>query len=446
MPRNFPGTIDRFDVMNSPELNQDCGTADHFSRRTLLRAAGIAGLTWLTPLGQLLALDAEKKKDSRAQSVIVLWLQGGPSQLETFDPHPSSPISYGTKGIKTSLKDAQLAAGLEQTADILSNMSLVRSVVSKEGDHERATFNMKTGYRPNPTILYPSIGAIISHELPNQKIEIPTHISILPGQWPARGGYFGAAYDAFKTEDPAKPLPDLTLRVSDQRQEQRMKSVSVVDQAFLQGRQPDLDAKKTLHQQSMQNAIGMMSSDQVKAFDVSQVPLAERMAYGDTAFGRGCLAAVRLVERGVRCVEVTLNGWDTHTNNHESQGALVKTLDPALAALIADLKRRDMLDRTIVLCGGEFGRTPKLNPLEGRDHWPHGFTVAMAGGGIQAGRVIGSTDPKGEKKEPENPVHVEDLHATILHALGINHAKEIITPIGRPIALSDGKVIDGLLA
>lgn len=432
--------------MISPEMNQGCGTADHFSRRTLLKAAGMTGLTWLTPLGQLLALDAEKKKESRAQSVIVLWLQGGPSQLETFDPHPNSPIAYGTKAIKTSLKDAQLAAGLEQTADILSNMSLVRSVVSKEGDHERATFNMKTGYRPNPTILYPSIGAIISHELPNQKIEIPTHISILPGQWPARGGYLGAAYDAFKTGDPAQPLPDLSLRVSDQRQEQRMKSVSVVDQAFMQGRQPDFDAKKTLHQQSMQNAIGMMTSDQVKAFDVSQVPLAERMAYGDTAFGRGCLAAVRLVERGVRCVEVTLNGWDTHTNNHESQGALVKTLDPALAALIADLKRRDLLDHTIVLCGGEFGRTPKLNPLEGRDHWPHGFTVAMAGGGIQAGRVIGATDPKGEKKEPENPVHVEDLHATILHALGINHEKEIITPIGRPIALSDGNVISELLA
>jgi uncharacterized protein (DUF1501 family) len=141
-----------------------------------------------------------------------------------------------------------------------------------------------------------------------------------------------------------------------------------------------------------------------------------------------------------------LNGWDTHTKNHESQAALVKTLDPALAALIADLKRRDLLDRTVVLCGGEFGRTPKLNPFEGRDHWPHGFTVAMAGGGIQPGRVIGATDPKGESKEPQNPVHVEDLHATILHTLGLNPEKQIVSPIGRPIALSEGTVIRELLA
>jgi uncharacterized protein (DUF1501 family) len=158
------------------------------------------------------------------------------------------------------------------------------------------------------------------------------------------------------------------------------------------------------------------------------------------------MAAVRLVEAGVRCIEITLDGWDTHTKNHASQGALVKVLDPALSALITDLKKRRLLDRTIVLCGGEFGRTPKLNPFEGRDHWPHGFTVAMAGGGIQAGRVLGSTDPKGEKKEPENPVHVEDLHATILHALGLNPEKQIITPIGRPIALSEGSVIQELLA
>jgi len=432
--------------MSMPEMNPGCGTADHFSRRTLLKAAGMAGLTWLTPLGQILALDAEKNKETRAQSVIILWMQGAPSQLETFDPHPGSPIAYGTKAIKTSLKDVQLAAGLEQTAGILSNMSLVRSVVSKEGDHERATYNMKTGYRPNPTILHPAIGAIIAHEMPNQKIEIPTHISILPGQWPARGGHFGAAYDAFKTNDPSSPLPDLKAKVDDKRQEQRMKSVSVVERAFLQGRQPDLDTSRTMHQQTMQKAVHMMTSDQVKAFDVSQVPLAERMAYGDTAFGRGCLAAVRLVERGVRCVEVTLNGWDTHTNNHEGQGKLVSVLDPALAALMTDLKRRDLLDRTIVLCGGEFGRTPKLNPLEGRDHWPHGFTVAMAGGGIQSGRVVGATDPKGEKKEPTHPVLVEDIHATILHALGINHEKEIVTPIGRPIALSEGTVIKELLA
>ena len=425
--------------------NCSCCGPEHFSRRTLLKMAGMAGLTWLTPLGQLLALEAEKSKDPRAKSVIILWLAGGPSQLETFDPHAGSSIAYGTRAIKTSIKDVQLAAGFERTADILANMSLIRSVTSLEGDHERATYNIQTGYRPSPTVVHPSIGSIISHELPDQKIEIPTHISILPGQWPSRGGYFGAAYDAFKTGDPAKPIPDISSRIDSKRQEQRLKNLSVMEEAFREGRQPDLDSGKTLHDVTMQKATRMMTSDQVKAFDVKQVPNAERLAYGDTPFGRGCLAAVRLVQTGVRCVEVTLNGWDTHTNNHQGHAALAKVLDPALSALIADLKRLDLLERTIVLCGGEFGRTPKLNPLGGRDHWPHGFSVAIAGGGIQSGRVVGETDPSGEKQKPANPVRVEDIHATILRALGINPEKEIMTPIGRPIALSEGSEIKELL-
>jgi hypothetical protein len=325
-------------------------------------------------------------------------------------------------------------------------MSLIRSVTSLEGDHERATYNIQTGYRPNPTVVHPSIGSIISHELPDQKIEIPTHISILPGQWPSRGGYFGAAYDAFKTRDPAKPIADLSSNIESKRQEQRRKNLAVMEEAFRQGRQPDLDRGKTLHDVTMEKATRKMTSDQVKAFDVKQVANSERLAYGDTPFGRGCLAAARLVQTGVRCVEVTLNGWDTHTNNHQGHANLAKVLDPALSALISDLKRRDLLERTIVLCGGEFGRTPKLNPLGGRDHWPHGFSVAIAGGGIQAGRVVGATDPAGSKDKPENPVKVEDIHATILRGLGINPEKEIMTPIGRPIALSAGNEIRELLS
>ena len=201
----------------------------------------------------------------------------------------------------------------------------------------------------------------------------------------------------------------------------------------------------TLHQLSMARALKIMSSAQLAAFDVKQATAAQRAAYGDTPFGRGCLAALRLIETGVRCVEVTLDGWDTHVNNHELQGRKVKVLDPAFAALIRDLKDRNLFDSTIVLCGGEFGRTPKLNPVGGRDHWPYGFTIALAGGGIRAGHVVGSTDPSGESREPEKPVTVQDLHATIQHALGIDCEKELITPVGRPLALSDGKVIRELL-
>ena len=424
-----------------------CGTADHFSRRTLLKTVGAAGVSaWLTPIATLLARADEKSPRGKpARSVIILWMAGAPSQLETFDPHPDSKISFGTRAIKTALPGVQLAAGLGNVAELLGDLSLVRSVISKEADHERAVYNMKTGYRPNPTVVHPSIGAVVCHELTDDGLDIPRHISILPDQWPARGGYLGAQYDAFQVYDPQGPIQDVTPLVSQPRLDQRMKDLSVVERAFGDGRPANLDGTMTLHQLSMARALKIMSSAQLAAFDVKQATAAQRAAYGDTPFGRGCLAALRLIETGVRCVEVTLDGWDTHVNNHELQGRKVKVLDPAFAALIRDLKDRDLFDSTIVLCGGEFGRTPKLNPVGGRDHWPYGFTIALAGGGIRAGHVVGSTDPSGESREPEKPVTVQDLHATIQHALGIDCEKELITPVGRPLALSDGKVIRELL-
>lgn len=424
-----------------------CGTADHFTRRTLLKRLGAAGVSaWLTPLATLLARADEKAPNGKpARSVIILWMAGAPSQLETFDPHPGSKISYGTKAINTALPGVQLAEGLGHVAELMGDLSLVRSVVSKEADHERAVYNMKTGYRPNPTVVHPAIGAVICHELNDTGLDIPRHISILPDQWPARGGYLGAQFDAFQVYDPQGPIQDVTPLVEKDRLDQRMKDLSVVEQAFGRGRPANLDTSTTLHQLSMARALKIMSSDQLAAFDVKQATVAQRAAYGDTPFGRGCLAALRLIETGVRCVEVTLDGWDTHVNNHELQGKKVKALDPAFAALIRDLKARGLFDSTIVLCGGEFGRTPKLNPVGGRDHWPYGFSVALAGGGMRAGHVIGSTDPEGESKEPEKPVTVQDIHATIQHALGIDPEKELITPVGRPLALSDGKVIHELL-
>lgn len=426
-------------------LPYPCGGADHLSRRTLLKAAGVGGLAWLTPLADLLALDTERAQKGRpARSVILLWLAGGPSQLETFDPHPGSGIAAGTGAIQTALKGVQFASGLEETAGVMGDVSLIRSMVSKEGDHERAVYNIKTGYRPNPTLVHPSIGAILCHELPDAKIEIPTHISILPNQWPARGGFFGADYDAFQVEDPVKPVPDVTTQIPSARQEQRLESLTVVERAFARGRRPDLDEHKTLHQLTIAKARRMMTSAQLRAFDVSQAGAGERAAYGDTPFGRGCLAAVRLIEAGVRCVEVTLGGWDTHTNNHDGQARQVKILDPAFAALIRDLKRRGLLEHTVVLCGGEFGRTPKVNPLGGRDHWPQGFSMLVAGGGFAGGRVIGATDPTGAREAPDKPVRVEDLHATVQAQLGVDSAKEIMTSVGRPITLSEGRVLPEL--
>jgi hypothetical protein len=410
-------------------------------RRGFLRLAGVAGAAWLTPVGHLLAREAEKKR-APASSVIVLWMQGGPSQLETFDPHPGTNIAAGTGAINTAVKDVQLAPGLERVAEQMGSLSLIRSMVSKEGDHERGTYTMKTGFRPDPTVVHPSIGAICCHELSPAGVDIPRHVSILPGQWAARGGFLGDQYDAFRMEDPAGPVPDTQTFLPKGRDEERQKHLDVVEAAFARGRQKRADA--TMHRATMTGARKMMASEQLKAFDVSLEPAAVRKAYGDTPFGRGCLAARRLIEVGVRCVEVTLSGWDTHINNHELHKKQLAILDPAFAALVADLRERGLWDKTVVLCAGEFGRTPIVNPTGGRDHWPMGFSVALGGGGIRGGTVVGATDPGG-KNEPVQPTQVGDLHATVLSAVGIDPSKINQTPIGRTVKLAEGKPIKALL-
>ena len=414
------------------------------NRRSLLKLASLAGAAWLTPLAELLArADESKRGHEPAHSVILLWLAGAPSQLETFDPHPGKPIAGGTEAIGTTVRGIQLAKGLERTAEQMESIALVRNVVSKEGDHERGTYMVKTGYSPIPTAVHPSIGAICCHHLSEGSVEIPRHISILPNAWAGRGGFLGDQYDAFKVFDPSNSVPDVAARVSDKRTVKRQADLDVVEKAFAQRR--NRRAQSTLHRETVDRARRMMTSAQLKAFEVKDEPEAIRAAYGDTAFGRGCLAARRLIEQGVRCVEVTLDGWDSHVNNHATQKARVETLDPAFGALIHDLKQRGLLERTIVLCCGEFGRTPTVNPLGGRDHWPGGFSIALAGGGIHGGRVIGETDPDGKKLEPDQGTSVPDIHATVLTALGLDTTIENLAPGPRPIKLSEGTPIKALL-
>lgn len=411
------------------------------SRRDFVRA-GLYGAAWLTPLGTILAREAEKSR-APAHSVIVLWMQGGPSQLETFDPHPGSKTGGSTLSIRTAAKGVEIASGFGNLAEHMGDIALIRSMSSKEGDHERGSYTMKTGFRPDPTVLHPSIGAIVCHEMAPAGVDIPRHVSILPGQWPARGGYLGDRFDAFRMDDPAGPVPDTQSFLPKDRDDSRLQSLDVVEKAFARGRERRVEA--TGHRSTVTEARKMMSSDQLKAFDVSKEPVAVRKKYGDSPFGRGCLAARRLIEVGVRCVEVTLDGWDSHVNNNEICTNRLKVLDPAFAALMGDLKERKLLDRTLVLWAGEFGRTPTINPGGGRDHWPVGFSVAMAGGGVRGGMVVGATDPDGKEK-PTDPVNVGDLHATVLSAFNIDHTKINQTPIGRTVKFAEGRAIPGILA
>lgn len=411
------------------------------TRRECLRASAGLGLSFLLPALDLKA--ANQRGAERKSSVIVLWMAGGPSQLETWDPHPGTETGGPTTAIDTKLPGLQIASLFPRMAEQIQHLNVIRSLTSKEGDHERGTYMLKTGYRPDPTTVHPSLGAIVAHQLPDEGLEIPAHVSLGEGQWPARGGYLGDEYDAFRIYEPGSEVRNMRMPVPENRQTERLQSLDVVSRSFLKGRRPAVE--RSLHRKTIDDALTMMSSEQLKAFEIDDELQPLKVAYGDSNFGRGCLVARRLVETGVRAVEVSLNGFDTHANNFEGHQTQAEILDPAFATLIADLKQRDLLESTVVLCLGEFGRTPKINGLDGRDHWPNGFSCVLGGGGLKRGVVLGETDPEGKKKDPADPIPVENLFATVLGVLGVDFQQELITPIGRPMAISSGSPIAQLL-
>lgn len=411
------------------------------SRRDFLRfAASALGLTFAVPgLGPRAA---ERRGNDRPKSFLNIWLGGGPSQLETWDPHPGTEIGGEVKAINTTMSSVQIADLYPQTAEQLHHVSLIRSMVSKEGDHERASYMMHTGYQPDVKLVHPSIGSIVFHECPSETVEIPQFVSLGDANFPPRGGFLGDRFDAYRIFSPGQNGQNLSPLVEKGRQDRRLENLSAVSNAFMRGRKSKVE--ETLHQHTIDAALRMMTSEQLKAFSVESEPKELRAAYGDNPFGKGCLVARRLLEVGVRSIEVALQGFDTHTKNHQGQSALAKTLDPALATLLKDLVDRDLMQSTVVLITGEFGRTPSINPLGGRDHWPTGFSCLIGGGGIPSGVVIGETDPAGKKTMPTDPIKVADLYATVLHQLGIDYTKEVVTSIGRPMKFCEGQPIERL--
>ena len=413
------------------------------SRRELLALALGSGVSFLLPGLDLRA--ADKRGKERPKSLITVWLAGGPSQMDTWDPHPGTKNGGPTKAINTRISGLRIAEQFPQVAEQIDSLSVIRSLVSKEGDHERGTYHVKTGQRPNPALVHPSLGAIAAYEMPNESVEIPLHVSLGGGQWPARGGFLGARLDAFRIFEPGRNIGNMQQPVGKVRQKRRLKGLEILSREFRRGRR--FAADRTLHKKTIDRALVMMDSEQLKAFRLDEETKAVRAAYGDSRFGRGCLIARRLVEQGVRAVEVTLNGFDSHTGNYEAHRENAAILDPALASLLRDLKKRDLLDSTVVLCIGEFGRTPTINPLDGRDHWPNGFSCLIGGGGLKSGVVIGETDPNNTDKKvpPKDPIEIADLSATVLQAVGVDPGKTFATKINRPIDFSDGTPIKRLL-
>jgi hypothetical protein len=412
------------------------------TRRTVLQLAAGWGVSFAVP--GLAPRAADRRGPERQKSLLVVWLQGGASQLETWDPHPGTAIGGPAPAVASSIPGAQICGWFPRMAEQLHHLCVVRSLVSKEGDHERGTYLLRTGYRPDPSLIHPALGAIAVHQRPSSSLEIPQFISLGENDLPSRGGYLGDEYDPYRVFTPGENGANLESGVTADRQKQRLDGLNVIDRSFRQGRGRRVE--RTLHQHTINAALRMMSSEQLKAFSVESESAAVRAAYGETPFGRGCLVARRLLETGVRAVEVTQGGFDTHADNFTGHRLRAELMDPALASLFQDLRDRDLWQSTVVLVIGEFGRTPTINPLDGRDHWPTGFSCLVGGGGLAAGRVIGATDPEGKRTAPENPVEIADLFATVLQTLGIDYQRELLTPIGRPMKLSEGRPVEALLA
>jgi RNA polymerase sigma factor (sigma-70 family) len=356
--------------------------------------------------------------------VIILWMSGGPSQLDTWDPKPGNANGGPFKAINTNVKEIQISEHLPKLAKLADNLAIIRSMSHADGDHGRATYLMQTGYEWDGQTKYPELGAILGKELGDDKTAIPPFV--LVGSkilfTDLGSGYLGPRYSPIHVKpakegftDPDK-APDMSV--------------------------PPLETFQNIDKDKAE----AMRKLVVKAVDRSEEKKELVEAYGPSQFGQSCLTARRLVELGVPVVEVTMGGWDTHANGFDAVEKLSKKLDAGFATLIKDLKDRKLLDSTLIVWMGEFGRTPRINPQDGRDHWMKGFSVVLAGAKIKGGQVIGSTNDDGTQVTNQ-PISVAAHHATICTAVGVDHNKQYQSNTGKPIRIvpSGFKAIEGAI-
>jgi uncharacterized protein (DUF1501 family) len=435
----------------------DC---EGFYRRDFLKL-GVGGALGLG-LPQLLALEArasaEAKAVRKANSVIMVWLGGGPATIDMWDLKPNAPegIRGEFKPIKTSADGVEISEHLPKMAQVIDKTTVVRSLAHTIPSHGPATVFMTTGNKPTPAVQYPALGSLTSRLLKPEPA-VPSYVSFGEIRGGAAGvaGYLGTAYNPFIVEGAAGKgnagnlavrsvqLPNgVTLQALEDR-DQLFKDFEATFKAADKAADA-ADGFDAFHKQALE----ILRSDKTrKAFNLAAEPQATRDRYGPTPFGQGALAARRLVEAGVRFVTISLGGWDTHGENFKALSTrLLPQLDTVLSALIGDLADRGQLDKTIVYCAGEFGRTPKVNQKSGRDHWARSMAVVLAGGGFKRGYAHGTTDAQG--MAPANdPCTPDDVSATLFHCLGIDPHTELQTSTGRPIQLfREGRVLEKLLA
>ena len=414
------------------------GCRDYQLSRRAFMGASSATLLGMSVKSLLAA--SGKDHEAQAEHVILFWNGGGMSHIDTWDPKPGRPTGGDLSPIKTSAPGVEISEIFPGLADQMHHCALIRSIAGTQGDHGRATHHVQTSYLPFPNLVYPGMGSVVTHELPNLG-ELPAYISI-SGQAP-RAGYLGQKCEAYYVSNPGDKDPYLAFPegIAEVRGNKRLETLAKYNQRFTgNSTDPRLRATET----SIEEAVTLMRSPALEAFEFSKVSPKTLERYGKTPFGRGALLAKRLVEKGVRFVQVNRGGFDTHMANFPAMRDHGEIMDPALASLISDLAETGMLKKTLVIMLSEFGRTPRINKDAGRDHWASVFSCFLAGGGIKGGTVYGSSDEDGAEAK-DQPVKVQDIHATICHALGINPNKDVMTPLARPMKLVDqGTPITGL--
>lgn len=437
------------------------------SRRDLLKLSA-AGVTAFSASGWLEAFANENANNpQRRRSCILLWMNGGPSQIDTFDLKPGHANGGPFRETQTNVEGVRISEHLPRIARHMDKMAIIRSMSSREGDHGRGTFLMHTGYLPQGPIQYPTMGSFLAKELGDPEHPLPNFVSIAPYRQfsPAAfaPGYLGPQYAPLLVGDITNlafnPRPgqgngydDNMLRVSDmapptgtsrQQSDSRIGILEEMERDFAAAHPGSSPAS---HMTAYSRAVRLMRTNARTAFNLDEEPASVRDAYGRNLFGQGCLLARRLVERGVAFVEVTLGafngnalGWDTHGQNFQNVRQLSSMLDPAWATLMEDLQQRGLLDTTTIVWMGEFGRTPVINGGQGRDHYPNAWSTVLAGGGVRGGAVYGATNPSGMGVDTNagRAVSVPDFMATVCRCLGLDPATSNMSNVGRPIRLAD---------
>lgn len=417
------------------------------SRRAFLRAltgGATAGTLWLGWRDLLMAQARDLRR--RGKALILLWMDGGPSQYDTFNPKVGSKYQGPATAISTNVPGIQFADFWPETARIADRLAVIRSMVTAEAEHDRAITLVRTGYPPNPTLRYPTFGSIVARAREDLNFDFPAFVRIGKPRIKTRdvdAGVLGVRYASFNVDEAGTLPPNVRPVVSESVLRRRLALTERFDAEFAAaGAARQVAEKQAVYDRTARFVL----SPRLATFALDDEPPALRDAYGRTNFGQGCLLARRLVEQGVSFVEVISTGgrndagWDTHTNGFRDQPYLCAECDPALATLVLDLEQRGLLDDTLVVWMGEFGRTPKIKPDGGRDHYSKGWPVVLAGGGVRGGQVIGATDADG-LDVTDRPVGIADLCRTFCRVLDIDPDQEYITPDGRPIRLVDGGTV-----